>query len=353
MKKHQAWTLSTLALAALASGSLVVLNYLVDPLQFYRQARYQPNFSLQQRYQNPGLARNFPYDTIILGTSMTENFRPAYVNRKLGVRTLKLSISGSTAREQALIARVAIRTGKVKRVLWGLDYFSIRGEAHRVREDFGPFPYYLYDDNPWNDLSYLFNYSTSRDTLKVALLNLFKRKGSQDLELLNNWNADFKFGKAAVWSDWHAKMADPSYLKPEEYALSNLKANLDQNIISLARSHPNLRFDIFFPPASVLMHRFFLERSREVFLNEAAAKQYLFDQIGSLPNVRIYDFQTEKAITHNLESYKDMVHYGQEINDLIIDRIASESDQVTSNNLPSLLSRFNQDVQTIDISSLM
>ena len=57
---------------------LFAFNFTVDPLQFYRPASfYEPYYSMQQRYQNPGLARNFPYDTVIIGASMSENFVPS------------------------------------------------------------------------------------------------------------------------------------------------------------------------------------------------------------------------------------------------------------------------------------
>lgn len=352
MTSYRNWGLATLALTCLSMATVVGFNYAIDPLQFYRKAWYLPHFSDQQRYQTPGLAKNYPYDTIILGTSMTDNFRPSYMDQKLGTRTLKLSIDGSTSREQRMIGELAINTGKVKRVIWGIDYFSLRGGADRVRDDYGPFPYYLFDQNPWNDVSYLFSYSTTRDSLKMLALTALKRKNNSDLDVLNNYSAESTFSKDKVWADWDKRTKDPASFKPEEYALSNLLANIDSNIVALVKANPTLQFDILYPPPSVLLHRFFYERSKEGFLNEAAAKKHLFEQLGSLPNVKIYDFQADESITHRLENFKDMTHYSQSISDYLIDSMGSDRYRVTNANVDTLNHQLEQQVLSLDMSLL-
>ncbi len=145
----------------------MAITYVVDPLQFFRRAWYAPVWSTNERYQNPGLARSYDYDTVIIGSSMTQNFYPSYVDRVLGARTIKLSISGSTAHEQYLILRVALDTGKPKRVIWAIDDWAFRGAPDRVRSDLGPFPFFLYDTNPLGYVQYLFNGSIFSDALAI------------------------------------------------------------------------------------------------------------------------------------------------------------------------------------------
>ena len=87
---------------------VAAINFIVDPLQYYRRASwYPPHFSDNQRFQNPGLIRNYDYDTIVLGTSHSENFLASDIARILGRRALKLSISGSSIHEQSLTLRLA------------------------------------------------------------------------------------------------------------------------------------------------------------------------------------------------------------------------------------------------------
>src|SRR5579871_3770468 len=141
-KRYLAWYAGFVVSVGLVGPMLMV--YAIDPLQLFRRAPYAAVFSTNERYQLPGLARNYDYDTVIVGSSMAQNFYLGYADRELRARTLKLAISGSSAHEQFLILNVALRTGKVKRVVWSLDQWEFRGSPQRVRDDLGVFPYDLY-----------------------------------------------------------------------------------------------------------------------------------------------------------------------------------------------------------------
>jgi hypothetical protein len=312
---------------------MILINYSVDPLQFYHKSFYTPQFSLEQRYQTPGLAKNYDYDRIIVGSSMTENFVPSYVDSKLGGHTLKLSIEGASMKEQYMIAKLAINTGKTKSVLWGVDYFSLRGDPNRVRDEQGEFPYYLYDNNPFNDLKYLVNLDTSIDAFKIlaSFIGIGKLQNF-DMDLLYNWNNKYKYGKQIVLKVWE-NYKNGSKISVDEYEYINIKRNIDENIIKLIKSHPEVKFILYYPPYTILQHRYYYDRNPELFQYELAAKEYLFSQVGELPNVEIYDFQHIKEITFNLEYYKDLAHHSQEINEFIIDSIASGKNRVNNRTL--------------------
>lgn len=143
------------------------LTYLIDPLQFFRRASYAPTFSTNERHQLPGLIRNYDYDTAIVGTSMAQNFYPSYADRVLHAHTIKLAISGSTVHEQFLVARLALLTGKPRRVIWGVDDWVFRGAVDRVRSDLGAFPYYLYDGNPVEHVWYLLNVTNISEAFAI------------------------------------------------------------------------------------------------------------------------------------------------------------------------------------------
>jgi hypothetical protein len=70
--------------ALLVFGILSIggVNYIVDPFQQYRVKTFYPIAFTNQRYQNAGLSKNFEYDSLILGTSMTENFILDEVEKK-------------------------------------------------------------------------------------------------------------------------------------------------------------------------------------------------------------------------------------------------------------------------------
>src|ERR1700760_983998 len=79
-----------------------LLNFVVDPLQLFRPARlFAAMYSHDSRLQNAGLIRSQPFDTVFMGTSLAIYFRQSDIDRALGVRSLKLAMSGSSSREQA------------------------------------------------------------------------------------------------------------------------------------------------------------------------------------------------------------------------------------------------------------
>lgn len=191
-----AWFMAFVLLFAALVGTLV---FTVDPLQLYRKASYTPLFTKQQRYQNPGLAKNYTYDTLILGSSMTENFVPSEVGSILEGDVIKLSMEGSTAKEQRMIADVAIGTGQVQKVLWGIDYFSFR--TNTVRDE-ANFPFYLYDNNIWNDYKYLFNISDVKHAFAAWLLPKNSLTELRNLDMLNNWDVKATYGPDKVFAKW-------------------------------------------------------------------------------------------------------------------------------------------------------
>ena len=51
----------------------VALNFVVDPLQLFRPARfYHPMYSNDSRMQNAGLIRSQDFDTVFMGTSLAK-----------------------------------------------------------------------------------------------------------------------------------------------------------------------------------------------------------------------------------------------------------------------------------------
>lgn len=352
MKSHKAWSLAVIIITVCLIVLVITVNYIVDPLQFYRKAFYAPDFSDQQRYQNPGLAKNYDYETIIIGSSMSENNEPSYVDKQLNTKTLKLSIKGSSIKEQNMIAKLAIDTGKVKNVIWVVDYFGLRGDPDRVREEYGPFPYYLYDKTPLNDIKYLLNLDTLNQVghLMLVFLNI-EKKTNPDLNTLNTWGHIYKFDKELVLKEW-AKYSQSGPVNANEYESANIKQNIDKNILSIVKNYPGINFYLYYPPYSVLQHRYYYDKNPTLFENELTSKKYIFEQVGELPNVGIYDFQSEKKWTFELNNYKDLAHHNEKINRLIIDAIREEKYRVTKDNLNEILKSLKYQVESLKLQDL-
>ncbi len=91
--------------------SLVV--YAVDP---FFQFRVRDNtYTLNGLYVSPGLIKNYDYDTLIIGSSMTQNFDMDQVREVLGVKPLHIGIGAMHARKCRSTLRLPIRSGRQKR----------------------------------------------------------------------------------------------------------------------------------------------------------------------------------------------------------------------------------------------
>ncbi len=327
--------------SALVFALLVGLfMYIVDPLQLYRKSTfYAPLYSSQERYQNAGLAHSYEYDTIILGSSMTQNFVPSYVESVMGGEVMKLSIEGSTAMEQHAVGQVALDTGQVKRVLWGLDYFAMRQDVDAESENM---PMYMYDHNPFNDYEYLFNVSNIKHAWNALTTPESEAKAFRNLDTLRNWDKSAKYSQAAVLETWEkARTKEIGYGK-NEFSLDNVKAVFDKYVLSLVKEHPETEFTFYYPPYTILRQQVWAETNPVRAENQYAMKKYMFEQFSQYPNVKVYDFQQDTSITYDLAQYKDLSHHSQAINELIIREIAEGKNRVTADNVDT----FNEELES-------
>ncbi|MCF0186610.1 MAG: hypothetical protein HUJ98_09020 [Bacteroidaceae bacterium] len=86
---------TTLGLLMFIAAFVVV----VDPFYHYHQPWFglKPYF-YEEVYQTPGIIRNWEFDSVLLGTSMTENFKASWF-KEHGCNTVKLSYSGGRTKD--------------------------------------------------------------------------------------------------------------------------------------------------------------------------------------------------------------------------------------------------------------
>ncbi|MDT3428910.1 hypothetical protein J2Z22_004505 [Paenibacillus forsythiae] len=337
------FVLFTLILAVLMALFIII----VDPLQFYHRATwYSPVFSKQERYQNPGLAKNFDYDTIIIGTSMTENFLPSEVSQSLGGKAMKLSIEGSTAEEHYKIAKLALKTGKVKKVLWGLDYFSLKNNTEEEQQTF---PHYLYDDKLWNDYKYIFNSSVYAQ-FAISIKDMLQGK-TNDLEHLNNWNDESTFSKERTAKSYYDHSASEVYFGMNEEDIPVLQQRFNTYVGQLLADYPDVQFYFYYPPYSVMRQAAWYNTNPKRFNNQLEMRKWMFQQINKHPNAMLYDFQSEADWTFNLDLYKDISHHSGAVNSRIVRSIGKNDAKyrVTEDNVEL----FNHELVSQTTSALM
>ena len=61
--------------------------------------------------QNAGLIQSQNFDTVFMGTSLAIHFRQSDIDRVLGVKSLKLAMTGSNSHEQSFVLDAALARG--------------------------------------------------------------------------------------------------------------------------------------------------------------------------------------------------------------------------------------------------
>jgi hypothetical protein len=316
-RRYVRWLLMPALALAAAIGAF---NFAVDPLQYYRQATfYPPQFSSNQRYQAPALARTQAFDTAVLGTSHMENARPSVIARTIGGRAVKLAIAGSVIHEQSLLAGLALERGTVRRVVWGIDFnsFAIVG---RVATEYGPFPMHLYR-GPWAAAGpYLLSWNTLSDS--VAAL---RATAPVDLDALNAW-PEYTYGSERVHGDWdfQATRWTPRLRRHWTDGVPRWPAlveGFDAEVLAHARAHPDVRFDLLFLPYTLLEYANDFRLDPKRLFQRLVLVETVRELARDLPNVHVWDFGPDLAIAGDESLYKDLTHLHPRVLEQLLARL--------------------------------
>ena len=169
-----------------------------------------------------------------------------------------------------------------------------------------------------NDVSYLYN----KSILMVTLQNLigYNRDGKIELSFDDycNWNDNYTFGPASVNAFYArntvVKAEEQIPITKEEYAI--IRENIEQNVIALAKEHPEIEFYIYFSPYSIcFMDYWKLEGKLE---RHFAAEKYIIELLLPYENIHLFSFNTEYDTICNLEYYRDVAHHNEDLNSQIL-----------------------------------
>jgi len=332
---------SFLGATALMMALAVLLNFVVDPLQLFRPARlFAAMYSTDSRMQNAGLIQSQDFDTVFMGTSLAIHFRQSDIDRALGVRSIKLAMTGSNSKEQSFVLAAALRRHP-KRVIWQMDDWIFR-EAPDVDNDVY-LPADLYRRNARGIAGYLFSGAMARESLWIlarsipplqpvvarltnGVLFKFPIPGIDDI---NTLRPDFDlpgFYNAKNAMAAFRRVSNPlrSHHLAEGYDYDAMVRRFDLDAVDLIAKNPDVTFDIYFAPYSILQFVAMRDASPKTLKIAYDFSAYAFPRLAQLPNVRLHDFRAVKEITHNLGNYGDVVHHSPAIDLKVLSMLAEK-----------------------------
>ncbi|MEM7082637.1 MAG: hypothetical protein AAF465_07880 [Pseudomonadota bacterium] len=256
---------------------------------------------------------------------MTANFRVNNMDRLLGGHALKLSINGSTAYEQLFVLEQALSTAgadQIQSVVWGIDLGRFNERYGEFSQETGAYPHHLYAGG-LQLLRYTMSLQTtlhSARTLASSVFGLSFPLESSDINGLNTW--DRSTGCQPVLEHFDTIVSQSGFLANRGYTFRTdvFDAHLD-DIVALARSNPDTEFVLFYSPYSIIRYKRIEQLGgidHFMRLREAFAKR-----VETEANIQLLDLQADASIVTELDYYKDVGHYDQNVNALIMQAIQS------------------------------
>jgi hypothetical protein len=290
--------------------------------------------------QNVGLIRSQQFDTVFMGTSLAIHFKQSDFDRLLGTHCLKLAMNGSTSHEQSFVLANALERHP-KRVIWQMDDWIFQ-DASDVDHD--PYlPADLYRRDAKGIAGYLFSGAMTRESLWMlarstkllektvarltsGILIKFPIPSVDEINVLRpdyDVSAAYNANKAIAAFTNITSPAHRAYLA-SGYNYAVQVRNFESDAVGLIASHPDVKFDIYFPPYSMLQWvamRDFSPPTLKIVYDFSA---YAAKRLAQFPNVSLYDFREAKEITHDLSNYADVIHHSPMVDLKVLSMLAEK-----------------------------
>lgn len=356
--KAKIWVLGYLILVV---GTLVFVGIQVikiDPF-FHYHAPYINSYYYEldnQGSQNDGIVKHFEYDALITGTSMTENFKTSELDKIFGTTSIKVAYAGASFKTVNDNLEIALANNKdISTVVRGLDIqlFFTSSDYVKIDPNFKT-PTYLYDNNIFNDVNYIFN----RDIVfrRVYPMSIDRKAydfipGITSFDDYSDWMEYFTFGINSIDSSndlENHEIGEPVHLSDADREM--ITDNIYQNVVSLAEAYPDVTFYYFITPYSALWWQPYASNGSVYEIVEA--ENCVIEQILQTDNIKLYSFNNKTDITTDINNYRDQIHYASWVNSLILQWMHDGEGLLTIDNYENYLNDELSFYSTYDYSQL-
>ena len=318
LKTAKRWALFTLAACVLLLTACALTVYIVDPFEQYRESSILPLYD-QESYNNPGIAKNYDYNAVILGTSMVEMSNPSVIDECFGVSSVKLPMRGSHTAQMGWQLEHVYRTHDLDLAILAVDAYSLMGPPDDMEEIVD----YLWNDNLLDDVNYLLN----RDVLLIKVPRILKNAGKPldtKRDDMYKWT-DVTFAAQSVY-DAIGGPKTQSDIQPADSRIERSTENIKRHLETHIAAHPETTFKIYMPPYSVGYWYLFTRGglAEQQYRSRARVCELLLEY----PNVEIYDFSSRIEWITDLDEYFDYSHHSSAMSDQIMRAMAAGENRV-------------------------
>ena len=313
----------------------------IDPLFHYHAPLPTLSYDFKdERYTNDGISRHFDYDSIIIGTSLTESIKPSHVDPLFNMNSIKIPYAGAGYKEiNESICRALTYNSSVKSVFRCLDSTQLLKDPDYER--YADTPDYLYDSNPLNDVNYIFNKEILLDYSLHTLQYTRKGKQTTTFDKYANWDYTAVYGTGVLNQNSHiiqATAIEKKEFTEEDY--EQIQQNVAQNILPAIQENPDVVFYLFYSPYHI---SYWQDRINDgTFDYYIQAEKIATSMLIEYENVKLFSFMENMDFLCNDNYYKDPLHYSSAANDLLFEYMSNDLYLLTSDNMPEHYDRIEE-----------
>lgn len=311
---------------AIILGLVAAAVVFVDPFFHYHEpAGSLKAVATKPEYQVIGSVRNFEYDSIVLGSSVAENYNNTWFDEAFGGTTIKAIQKSATTVELAYYLKEAFIDHDIKNVYFCLDIHSLKSDPNQDFPD-AEMPLYLYNNNPFDDVQYIWNKDVVFEDLPYMLAVTYMEDYDEGTSY--NWAQYKNFTQEGTLLQYN-RLATVHEMKQVEACEETVKGNLEI-LAGIVREHPDTKFRFVFSPYSMLWWDD-CYRSGDLEQNLYAIRETA-KVLLTYDNVEIYYFQNDESIITDLNNYMDVIHFSDTINHYMVDEMSKGNYQLTLHN---------------------
>lgn len=352
---YKKWSIRILIAWILVITIIGVSVIIVDPYyHFHKPLKGLTYEGGNATYSNNGILRNFDYEALIIGTSMTSGFSEDEASEMFGEKFVRTTFLG----EGFYILNQNMKTAlnhqpKLHRVIRSIDtLWFVTDSDWTAMSDY---PDYLYDDSKLNDVKYLYNIDVWHEAMIPTITaSIMPNYGSPENPKSDDTRAEKYLNDGNALSNYKRADKMNTVIDPNETKMyyQMMDSNLSSNLLDTIGQYPDVTFDLFFPPYSVLWWDSINQAGPGRVDRKVDMEQYAIEKILKYKNVHLYSFTNNYDLTCNLDNYSDSIHYKPAVNSEILRWIHNGEYELTEDNYKQYINDIRTYYTTYDYDGI-
>lgn len=326
--KSRKWVKGTVIAYLIILAGIAGFVVWVDPYFHYHAPLDGMAYVMEEeQYMNDGITKNFSYDAVITGSSITEYFSVEKMNELFDVNAVRLTFKGEGYKRVSENLDVALECNpNLRLVIRGLDTMQYIYDPEYM--GYRTYPEYLYDDNIWNDVNYVLNGEIFVNKAVKQMIRTMKNESSQSFDFYVPDDP----GDADMVRRNHKRDNREHMNQDKEILFERFMRNLEEHVLKSVKAHPEVEFYFFFPPYSICWWDEVQRTGLDTLQWRISLEKAMIESLLPYENVRLFSFNSNFEWICNLDNYFDSVHYTSETCNRVLEWMKNGQYELTQEN---------------------